>query len=225
FTRPGLVNRVDVVVRRDADLERVADALRAVVPAGLAVETPAQRKVDLHKVMQSSRTLLRAVALLGLLAAFLIAFSRLTTAFEARTTELAVLRAVGVRARRVWGELAKESLLVGAAGVALGIPLGIGTGRLLLPLIATATALSAKLVSSQATLTLRPVPLGLATAVGLLAVVLAAALPARRAARMSVAAALRRQGTEQPSESGRVPWAIRALVLLATVVAIAVHGT
>ena len=115
FTRPGLVNRVDVVVRRDADLERVADALRAVVPAGLAVETPAQRKVDLHKVMQSTRTLLRAVGLLGLLAAFLIAFSRLTTAFEARTIELAVMRAVGVRARRVWWELAKESLLVGAA--------------------------------------------------------------------------------------------------------------
>ena len=224
FTRPGLVNRVDVVVRRDADLERVADAVRAVVPAGLAVETPAQRKVDLHKVMQSSRTLLRAVALLGLLAAFLIAFSRLTTAFEARTAELAVLRAVGVRARRVWWELAKESLLVGAAGVALGIPLGIGTGRLLLPLIATTTALSAKLVSTEATLTIRLPSLALAAALGLLAVVLAAALPARRAARVAVAEALRQRGIEQGGGRDGVPWAIRALILIATVGASALHA-
>src|SRR5207247_1440167 len=124
----------------------------------------------------------------------------------ARTAEVAVLRAVGVRARRVWWELAKESLLVGAAGVALGIPLGIGTGRLLLPLIATTTALSAKLVSTEATLTIRLSSLALAAALGLLAVVLAAALPARRAAGVAVAEALRRRGTEQAGGSGGVLW-------------------
>src|SRR5689334_9393676 len=83
FTRPGLVNRVDVVVRRDADLAAVGRTLAAALPPGLRVAAPAQRKVDLHRVMLSTHMLLRAVGLLALVAAFLIAFSRLTTAFEA----------------------------------------------------------------------------------------------------------------------------------------------
>jgi putative ABC transport system permease protein len=224
FTRPGLVNRVDVVVRRDADVERVAAALRATLPPALAVETPAQRKVDLNRVMQSSRTLLRAVGLLGLVAAFLIAFSRLTTAFEARTMEIAILRAVGMRTREVWLELAKESLLLGAAGVALGIPLGVGIARVVLPLIATATTLSAKLVNTQATLALRPGSLALAAILGIATAALAAALPARRAARLLVAEVLRRRGTELPEASRGIPGAVRLLVVVAAVVTIALHG-
>src|SRR5438445_729702 len=41
FTRPGLVNRVDVVVDRNAEVERVADAITAALPAGLTVQRPA----------------------------------------------------------------------------------------------------------------------------------------------------------------------------------------
>jgi len=224
FTRPGLVNRVDVVVRRDADVARVADGLRAGLPAGLAVETPAQRKIDLHRVMQSTHMLLRAVGLLGLVAAFLIAFSRLTTAFEARTAEVAVLRAVGMLRRRVWLELVKVSLLVAAVGVALGIPVGIGIARLVLPLIATATALSAKLVHTDATLTLGPASLALTATLGLATALLAAALPASRVARVPVAAVLRRRGSEQPDVARPLFLAFRLVMALAAAFAVALHG-
>src|SRR5262249_10928080 len=77
FTEAGLVNRIDIVVRRDADVSTVADAITTVLPPGLRVETPAQRKADVHKIMQSIQTLLRAVGIFGLAAAFLIAFSRM----------------------------------------------------------------------------------------------------------------------------------------------------
>ena len=222
FTRAGHVNRVDVVVARDADLDGVADAITAVLPPGLVVERPAQRKVNLHKVMQSGQLLAQAVGLLGLVAAFLIVFTRLTSVFEARTSALAVLRAVGVRARRVWLELAKESLVIAAAGIALGIPLGIGIADALMPVGETATALAAKLPPTKAVLVVRPGSLLLAAALGVLAVLSAAALPAWRAARISVGEALRRRGTEVESDGG-VSWLVRGVVALLALTAVVAH--
>ena len=212
FARPGFVNRVDVVVRRDEDVGVVRDAIAAALPPGLRVETPAQRKADLHRVIGSLQVMLQGMGLVGLVAAFLIAFNRLTTVFEARTGEIGVLRAVGVSSRDVWIGLLKESLVLGAAGVALGIPFGIGLGRLLLPIIATTTALSYKLVATEPQLSLDPLPLVIATALGIGAAVLAAALPAWRVARLDVSDVLRAHGREHP-DSDR-PWRLIAPVMV-----------
>src|SRR5262249_32486514 len=101
FTRPGFVSGVDIVVRNDADLASVRDALTASLPQGLRVDSPSQRQIDLQRVMRAVQAMLTGVSLLGLVAAFLIIFGRLTTVFETRTAQLAVMRAVGVCERRV----------------------------------------------------------------------------------------------------------------------------
>jgi putative ABC transport system permease protein len=211
FTQPGFVNRVDVVVRRDSEVERVREAVAQVLPAGLQVETPAQRKADLHKVMHALHTVLDGVGWLGLVAAFLIAFNRLTTVFEDRVSQLGVLRAVGVRRQAIWQELAAEGCLLGAAGVALGIPLGIGLGHVLLPLIAATTALHSNLGTPAAEIEVRFSSLGLAIGLGLGAAVLAAALPAWRSARASIAETLRRRGLEQPRITDGGGWVVPVL--------------
>ncbi|GIW39451.1 MAG: hypothetical protein KatS3mg076_0028 [Candidatus Binatia bacterium] len=76
FGRPGMIDRIDVVVDRGADPEEVAERLRKVLPSGLVVETPEQRKANLHAALRSMHLILRAVGLLALAAAFLIAFHR-----------------------------------------------------------------------------------------------------------------------------------------------------
>src|SRR5205823_6040029 len=81
------INRVDVVVERGDEVARVADAIAAVLPAGLRVEAPFQRKADLHKVMHSLQLFLQGVGSLGVVAGFLIAFNRLATLFELRAWE------------------------------------------------------------------------------------------------------------------------------------------
>lgn len=214
FTRPAFVNRVDVVVARDADVAAVAAAIRARLPAGLSVEPPAQRKTDLHRVMRSTQVLLQGVGLVSLVAAFLIAFNRLGTVFEQRAWQLGVLRAVGVRAGVVWATLLQESLMLGLLGVGLGIPLGVGLATLLLPLIATTTALAAQLTPTDATLGLRAASLATAAGLGLVAALASAALPAWRAASPDVAAALRLRGAAAPP-----PAAWRALLVAAALLA------
>ncbi len=212
FGTPGFINRLDIVVRRDGDVTRVAEAVTAVLPPGLHVEPPKQRKADLQKVMFSFQVLLWALALLGLIGAFLIAFNSLTTLFEGRAWQLGVLRGIGVRPRVVWRELLKESLLLGVAGVALGVPLGIAIGWLVLPAITTAAALNSKVATPDAELSIHVISLLLAAALGLAAALLAAALPAWRATRMGMAQTIRTRGVEQQGMSASSRWLVRAAV-------------
>src|SRR5262249_51988412 len=183
FARPGFVSGIDVVVEHGAEVSRVQEAIAGILPDGVRVASPAERQADLRKVTQSLPAILDAMGILCLVAAFLITFNRLSTVFDARAWQLGVLRAVGVRRRRVWLELLQESLLVGAAGVALGIPLGLGLGRVLLPVIAATTELSYKLVAPESAFVAEPGSLLRAAALGLGASLLAAVLPAWRASR------------------------------------------
>ncbi len=220
FSRSGLINRVDIVVDRDHDPSRVAAAIAVVLPPGLQVEAPSQRKADLHKVMRSFQVLLSALDLVGLGAAFLIAFNGLSTLFEARAWQIGVLYAIGVWPRAVWQELLKESLLLGAAGAILGIPAGIGFAHLLLPRITTAAALNSKVATPEAAVAVHPSSLIIAAALGLTAALLGAALPAWRAAQTEVVDTLRVRGAEQEGIGSRARWRIRSVVAGAIVAAI-----
>lgn len=213
FAKPGFINRIDVVVDRSRDPQAVAAGLAARLPAGLRVEGPSQRKANLHDVMRSYQLLLQGVSLAAVIAAFLIAFNRLSTVFEGRAWQLGMLRAAGVRSSRLTVELLKESLLLGLAGVGLGIPLGIGVGRLVLPIIATATALSFQLVSADAQYAMHWPSVLLAATIGLAAALCAALLPALRVAGLSVADTLRTRGLQV--RAGRRPrWGLLCLLVL-----------
>ncbi len=85
---------------------------------------------------------------------------------RARLAALGVLRAIGLRGRTVWWELVKESLILGIAGVTIGIPLGVALGRLFLPIVATTSALAFALVAPAAELTVQPISLLLAVFLG-----------------------------------------------------------
>src|SRR5262245_10457464 len=215
FTRRGFVTAVEVVVTPEADVRQVAAEIGRQLPAELHVEAPAQRHADLRRVTESLHVALETLGFLGLVAAFLIIFNRLSTVFEERAWQLGVLRAVGVRTGAVWRVLVGESLLVGAAGVALGLPLGIVLGRLLVPVIATASSVASKLVAPPAVFALEPAALLLAGALGLSTAALAAALPAWRAARVPIVETVRSRRSEAPGASTRIVWVVRALVLLA----------
>jgi putative ABC transport system permease protein len=218
FTRPGLVTGIDVVVEPTADLAVVSDAIAAVLPPGLRVVTPAQRQADLQRVMRSLPVALDAMGLFCLVAAFLIAFNRLSTMFEARAWQIGVLRALGVRQRVAWRELLKESVVIGAAGVALGIPSGLALGRLLLPVIAASAALHHNLLVPDTALAVEASSIVRAALLGFVAALLAAVLPAWRASRVAPVATLRCQGTEQP---GATPDpGVKQLPLAVTVVVV-----
>jgi putative ABC transport system permease protein len=213
FGRRGLVNRGDVVLEPDADVERVRAAIAAMLPPGIAVTTPLQRKMDLQRVMRSLRAILWGVAVVAVLLSALAAFDAIATHFEAQAWQAGVLRAVGLRTVVVWRELLKQGALLGGAAVLLGIPAGVALGWALVPLVAVTAAVNYRITAPPAVASLSAWSLVTAAAVGLAAAVVAAALPAWRAARVSIVTTIGLRGREAPAAGNRISWLPRAIVL------------
>jgi putative ABC transport system permease protein len=97
-----------------------------------------------------------------------------------RTRELGMLRAVGMTRPQARTMIRHESVITALIGAALGIPLGIFLSLLM----------TQALSQYDVTFSLPVVPLAIFTSIAILAGVLAAILPARRAARLNVLEAL-----------------------------------
>lgn len=201
FTAEGQINQVDIVLDPEHDVTTVRDAIAATLPAGLTVEEPVLRKDVIRRTVGGFQAMLTAFALLAVLAGFVICYSRLGAIFEARTWEVGLLRAVGLRRVVVFRELLKESLLLGAVGTAIGVPVGLALGRFGLPVFANATALNFRLPPPTATTGLDAGAIAMGALVGLVAAILAAALPAMRLARKQPVAALTLRGRDTPPSS------------------------
>jgi putative ABC transport system permease protein len=208
FTADGQINQVDVVVAQGSDPVPIKAAIAATLPSGLVVREPALVREVIRTSVAGFQALLTAFALLAVLGGFVICYSRLRTLFEARTWEVGLLRTVGVRQSAVFLELLKEGLLLGAAGVAVGIPLGIAVAHWALPSVAAATAINFRLPVSTATRWVDVGAIAAGAGVGLLAAVSAAVMPALALARTRPVAALRLRGREgaasPPGRSGLI---------------------
>jgi len=212
FTADGQINRIDVVVDGDR-VDEVKSALSAVLPAGLRVEEPAFRKDLVRRSASGLQSLLVAFALLAVGAGFIICYSRLRAVFEARTAEVGLLRAVGLRRSVVFGELIKESLLLGLLGTLMGIPVGVLIGRYGLPYVATTMALQLRLPVTAPRFVFDSRAL-LGAAVGIIAAVGAATVPSLRLARTSPVVALTMRNREYGGSQTFMPWGLRPLLLV-----------
>lgn len=221
FTGDRQINQVDVVLADGHGVEATKGALAAVVPAGLRVEEPSVRRDVVRKTVAAFQMMLTAFGLLAVLAGFVICYSRLGAIYEARTWEVGLLRAVGLRRVVVFVELLKESLVVGGVGTAIGIALGVILGRYALPLVATATALNYNLPVPSAEPGLQPVALIFGAIVGVGASVLAATAPAIRIARKQPVAALTLRGREASDASLGARWILPLSLVFAALALIA----
>jgi len=153
---------------------------------GITAQTPAAyqntRAADLGDLSHILGLLTALVALTGLIATLGIA-STLTLSLTERTRELGLMRALGLTRHQLAAMIRTESVITGLLGALPGTALGIGTG----------TALAATLTRDQTgvpTVQIPPGQLGAILALTCLVGLLAAVLPARRAARIPVLEAI-----------------------------------
>lgn len=116
-----------------------------------------------------------------------------------RTRELGLLRALGASRKQINRSVRFEALLLGFIGATLGIATGAG---LAFGLIALMNAAGLHLSASDMTLTVPAVVAGYA--VGIIVTLVAAWIPARRAARVTPMAALREVGQPGDRRSSRI---------------------
>jgi ABC-type lipoprotein release transport system permease subunit/SAM-dependent methyltransferase len=225
FGEKGFINQIDVLLDDGADPAAVKAAIEAALPAGLVVREPATRRDGVVSAIRGFQAMLLVFALLAALAGIVICYSRLRSLFEARLFDIGLFRSIGLPQSVVFVELLKESMLLGAAGILVGLPAGALIARWAFPFMAQATALNFRLPVATSTPVVTPGALLLGVAVGLLAAILAAVVPAWRLASTQPVAALRLRGRSLPRVDARARLVAAGAIAAAAVVSAVVQQT
>jgi lipoprotein-releasing system permease protein len=182
FALPGGATTIELKVRDVFDADHVADDIRG--RTGLTVESWMMLNAELLSglaAQSSSKTMIQFFVVLSV--ALGIA-SILIVSVVQKSREIGILRAVGTPARRVLAIFLIQGGVLGVAGSIIGSALGVLFAKLFE--VMTADVSGTPRFPVQVDLPLLIGTAALATGVGLLAAV----IPARRAARLDPAAAI-----------------------------------
>lgn len=190
FGRIGRISRIDLRLKPGIDAEAARRSLAALLPAGVELLNPAKAESQSTGLSQAYRVNLTMLAVIALLTGGFLVFSTQLLAVARRRQELAFLRALGLDRSALIRGLLAEGAVVGLAGGLLGVMLAYGLAGLAFNYVGgdlgagyfrgLRPALRFDLPPSVAYVLL-----------GVLAGVAGAWLPAREAARMTPARALR----------------------------------
>jgi putative ABC transport system permease protein len=172
-------------VATDEVRERVADLLPEGVEAVTGAELDEESISAVEEALGFFTTFLLVFAAVALFVGVFLILNTFTILVAQRTQEMALFRAMGASRRQVTRSVLVEALVVGAAGSTLGLLLGLGVAQLLKAVFASFG------LEVAGTLVLLPRTIVVAYVVGILVTMVAAYVPARRAAKVPPIAAMR----------------------------------
>lgn len=211
FAPDGKVSSFSVVARPGVDQEALRDRIARVLPAGAEAITgddyAAESKKDLREAIGFISTFLLVFAYVSVFVGSFIILNTFFIIVTQRTRELALLRALGSSRGQIVRMVLTEAGVLGLAGALGGLGIGVGLARGLQALF----GLFGLDISGGLPVAARTVAVTLL--VGVLVCVIAAVLPAVRAARIAPVAAMRDDVTISPLRLHR--WALVGGVLLA----------
>ncbi len=203
--RPGSFTSVEITASPGTPESRLTEAVAAAAPAGFTTVDRAGLSATLRAATSEISSALSATVLAFTGIALVVGITLIVNTFSMlvarRGRELALLRAVGATRRQVRRSVLLEAALVGVLGSVTGLAIG---SLLALPVVTYAAELNPALDGG--------VVIGLPAILGTLLVgtgttVVAAWLPARRAASVSPVAAL---GGERLEEEKGSRWLLRS---------------
>jgi putative ABC transport system permease protein len=208
--KTGVFTGVDL----DAKPGTSDDVLKAEVAgklgAGYDVKTRAQQEADGRNsvgFIGFMKYIMLGFAGISLMVGAFLIVNTFQMLVAQRTRELGLLRALGASRRQVNRSVRFEALMLGVIGATLGIAAGAG---LAYGLIGIMNGVGLKLDTADMSVTPASVIAGYA--VGVLVTLLAAWIPARRAARITPMAALRDAGTPGDRRASRIRNGIGLLI-------------
>jgi putative ABC transport system permease protein len=220
---PDLIS--SVLVRADSGVsqDELVDRIEPLVPQGaeaLSGDQVAQDRVDdiNSQFLGMLRTFLTMFAGIALLVATFSIYNTFSIIVAQRTREMALLRAVGAGRRQVLAAVVVEALAVGIVASVAGVLGGIGVAGLLkfmFDAFGFALPAGGMLVTGGA--------IAVSLAVGIVATLVAATAPARRASRIAPLAALRDASVDR-SASSRARAIVGTVVLAAGVVTVLISA-
>ncbi|WP_326736591.1 ABC transporter permease [Streptomyces sp. NBC_01022] len=192
FLRPGEFRDVTVTAAPGTSDQQVLTAVEPLLPKDAEAKTGKARADEqadqTETALSSLNKLLLSFAGIALFVGIFLIANTFTMLVAQRTKELALLRAVGASRRQVKRSVLIEAAVVGLIASVVGFALGLG--------LATGLRSAMSLIGGKipaGPLVIAPLTVVAAFGVGVLITVLAAWLPARRAAKIPPVAAMNSQ--------------------------------
>lgn len=212
FGLEGRISQISVAAESGVTAEDLSTRIGAVVPEGVEAITAAQSTADQTADLQEGLSFLTigllVFAIIAVFVGSFVIYNTFRIIVAQRTRELALLRAIGATGGQVTRMVVLEALIVAFISSLIGILGGIALSQIL------AAALSAGgLGFPDGPLTLLPRTVIVGVLVGVIVTLVAAVLPARRAARIPPIAAMRADLSATPRKDLRT----RAIVGLIVV--------
>ncbi len=204
FGRIGRLNRIDLRLVNGAAADAFRTALAARLPAGVFAVTPEAQINRAATVTRAYRVNLNMLALIALWTGAFLVFSTQSLSVLRRRASLALLRALGVTRGELRRALAAEGAFLGALGALIGIAGGAALASGMLRVLAGDLG-NGQLRVAGATLDWQPWALAGFFAVGVVVAAAGAWNPARAAARVPPAQALK-GGAGDPGPTVRTGW-------------------
>jgi putative ABC transport system permease protein len=187
----GQVNRIDVLLHKGINPIEARKAIETALAGRANVKTPAELNQGLDNAMAAFRAGFSLCGVAALVVGMFLVYNALSVTVAERRHEIGILLSLGATRWQVIALFAGEATMLGLAGAALGIPLGIGLAYLgLQPMQAILNDLFTNLSVRQVDVT--PQLLVFAVAAGIVTTVGAALLPAVQASNENPAEAVRR---------------------------------
>jgi putative ABC transport system permease protein len=199
---PGRYSAIEVVAEPGVSQTELAAALRAAVPGDVEVITGAEAAAEAKDAagtsLQFIDMFLMAFAIVALVVGSFVIYNTFSITVAQRTKETALLRAVGAKRKQVTRSVMVEALFTGMFASALGVLAGLGAAQGLRVVL---EAFGLEFPGSGAVVA--PQSLALSAVVGVVVTVVAAYLPARKAAKVAPIEALRDAAIDRSSTSKR----------------------
>ena len=178
FDQPDGWMTISVHVRDRDRVEEVQAQLRRELGAGADVQTPSQVSDDVAEQLQALDVVLLLFGGMALFVGGFLILNSFTMTVLQRTRELGMLRTLGASRADVARSVLVEALVLAVAGTAAGLLLGLGMAEGLIIMLRGLEVPVGDLAVSGTSI-------AVAAVAGIVATLFGAALPARRAARLS----------------------------------------
>ncbi len=214
FGSPGAINLIDIRLRYGQDVGAARARLEEALGPGVEVLTPTQREQRASDLLGAFRLNLTALSLISLFVGLFLVYSSTQASLVRRRTEFGLLRSLGATRGQVLTIILFEVGLLGAVGVAAGLPLGYWVAAANVEAV-SATISNLYLLNEIETLHLPLSLYVLATLIGIGGALIAALQPALEMSRRDPSSLLSPFTLHERLESAAVPLFVSGALLLA----------
>jgi putative ABC transport system permease protein len=192
FGRGRTFDRIELAVKPGVALAACQQELRALLGPAFEVQTPSGRGQQFEAMLASYSMMVGISSAFTLFIGMFIIYNSFAIAVTQRRAEIGMLRALGATRGQIRALFLGESAVIGLLGSIAGALLGMGIARAIVSLIGDLISVVYSVAQRPDDLAVDPSILVMALAIGVATSLVAAALPARNAARVDPVQALQK---------------------------------